>query len=74
MFLRLSTLPHKGIGIHGTHLPNSIGTRCTEGCIRLRNEDIVRLRDIAYSGLTVIILPSDNDVKANDSINNQLLK
>ena len=64
-FFRLATPPHKGIGIHGTHLPNSIGTRCTEGCIRLRNEDVLKLRDIAYRGLTVIILPSDKDVKAN---------
>ncbi|MBN2829945.1 MAG: L,D-transpeptidase [Candidatus Cloacimonetes bacterium] len=32
-----------GIGIHGTHNPNSIGKRATEGCIRLRNEDLVKL-------------------------------
>lgn len=69
-FLRLSADPHKGIGIHGTHLPKSVGTRCTEGCIRLSNDDIVRLHDIAYRGLTVIILPSDNDVKANQSQTN----
>lgn len=67
-FLRLSASPHKGIGIHGTHLPNSIGTRCTEGCIRLRNEDIAKLHDMAYSGLTVIILPSNEDIKANNSL------
>jgi murein L,D-transpeptidase YafK len=32
-----------GIGIHGTHAPASIGKRATEGCIRLRNEDLIKL-------------------------------
>lgn len=65
-FIRLSTEPHKGIGIHGTHLPNSIGTRATEGCIRLNNDDIERLKNLVYYGLTVIILPSENDIKENE--------
>lgn len=64
-FIRLSTEPHKGIGIHGTHLPLSIGTRATEGCIRLSNNDIKRLRELSYCGLTVIVLPSENDIKEN---------
>jgi len=34
----------KGIGIHGTHAPESIGTCATEGCIRLKNEDIADLK------------------------------
>ena len=38
-----------GIGIHGTHDANSIGTMASEGCIRLRNEDIQRLKDIVCS-------------------------
>ena len=38
-----------GIGIHGTHDPASIGTMASEGCIRLRNEDIQRLKDIVCS-------------------------
>ena len=29
-----------GIGIHGTHDPQSIGTDASEGCIRLHNEDL----------------------------------
>lgn len=65
-FIRLGNMPHKGIGIHGTHLPNSIGTRCTEGCIRLRNKDITRLKELVYCGLTVVILPSEEDIKANN--------
>lgn len=33
-----------GIGIHGTHDPASVGTRASEGCIRLHNEDIDELK------------------------------
>ena len=69
-FIRLYTEPHKGIGIHGTHLPESIGTRCTEGCIRLNNEDVLKLKELVYGGLTVIILPSQEDIKANNQNKN----
>lgn len=34
-----------GIGIHGTHDPKSIGTKASEGCIRLLNEDVKELRN-----------------------------
>ncbi len=61
-FLRLETGPHKGIGIHGTHAPESLGRRATEGCIRLANSDIDSLRRLAYCGLNVIILPSRQDI------------
>ena len=44
-----------GIGIHGTHDPASIGTRASEGCIRLRNEDVERLRPLVHVGMKVII-------------------
>lgn len=64
-FIRLYTEPHKGIGIHGTHLPSSIGTRCTEGCIRLYNENVEKLKDIVYTGMPVIILPSQEDILVN---------
>ncbi len=64
-FIRLCTDPHKGIGIHGTHAPNSIGTRATEGCIRLKNEDVEKLKQMVYCGLNVVILPSEEDIEAN---------
>mgnify|MGYP003291641043 CR=1 FL=1 len=56
-FLRLGVPGFIDIGIHGTHLPESIGTRATEGCIRLRNEDIVDLKQRVHVGTPVIILP-----------------
>ncbi len=33
-----------GIGIHGTHDPGSIGTLASEGCIRLENENVEKLK------------------------------
>lgn len=62
-FFRLDTPGHKGIGIHGTHNPNSIGTRATEGCIRLNNENVLRLRERIYVGMPVVILPSIEDMR-----------
>ena len=56
-FLRLGVPGYIDIGIHGTHLPESIGTRATEGCIRLTNEDITDLKARVHVGTPVIILP-----------------
>ena len=33
----------KGIGIHGTDAPESIGSRRSHGCIRMRNRDVEEL-------------------------------
>lgn len=35
-----------GIGIHGTHDPDSIGKNVSEGCIRLHNEDVAELKEL----------------------------
>lgn len=56
-FLRLKTPRWTGIGIHGTHDPSSIGTMATEGCIRLRNEDLLELKDLVKVGTPVTIEP-----------------
>ena len=56
-FFRLDVPGYRDIGIHGTHLPSSIGSRVTEGCIRLKNEDILELKPSVFLGMTVIILP-----------------
>jgi len=56
-FLRLDVPDFTSIGIHGTHLPESIGTRSTEGCIRLTNEDIKELKRRVYVGMPVMVLP-----------------
>lgn len=55
-FMRLKT-GFSGIGIHGTHDPKSIGTRATEGCIRLENHNAAALSTQVTLGMTVIIGP-----------------
>lgn len=51
-FIRLKTPGHRGIGIHGTHDPASIGTRATEGCVRLNNSDLLELvKKYVYVGV-----------------------
>lgn len=54
-FFRLKTPGFTGIGIHGTCFPDQIGTRCSEGCIRLNNHDIEKLREYVYVGMTCVI-------------------
>jgi len=48
-------LNKKGIGIHGTHEPDSIGRASSHGCIRLANWDVVRLATKIKSGDSVSI-------------------
>lgn len=64
-FIRLLTPPHSGIGIHGTHDPKSIGTRATEGCIRLNNKDLNTLRPLVKVGMKVTIETSRLDMEAD---------
>lgn len=62
-FLALSTLASEtrsgkawqGIAIHGTHDPASIGTRASEGCIRMHNEDVDSLKRMVGIGTPVRI-------------------
>ena len=56
-FLRLVTPGHSGIGIHGsTNNENSVPGRASEGCIRLRDNDIITLKEkFAYVKMPVHI-------------------
>jgi lipoprotein-anchoring transpeptidase ErfK/SrfK len=54
-FISLSTPPFSGIGIHGTDEPEKIGTAVSEGCIRMRNEDLERLMSYIRIGMIVDI-------------------
>ncbi len=67
-FIRLDTPGHTGIGIHGTHLPASLGRRASEGCIRLLNEHCDSLRHMVAVGIPVIILPGAPDREVNEII------
>jgi len=48
-------LNKKGIGIHGTNDPDSIGRSASHGCVRLANWDVVRLATKIKSGDAVSI-------------------
>lgn len=60
-FLRLATPGHSGIGIHGsTNNESSVPGRASEGCIRLRDKDIIHLKtNYAYKGMPVVIHAED---------------
>jgi lipoprotein-anchoring transpeptidase ErfK/SrfK len=48
-------LNKKGIGLHGTNDPDSIGRAASHGCIRLANWDAVRLAARVQPGMRVVI-------------------
>ena len=60
-FMRLKTPGHSGIGIHGsTNNESSVPGRGSEGCIRLRNNDLDELKaKYAYVGMRVVILADE---------------
>lgn len=58
-FFRLNTPQSRHIGIHGTSSPESMGTRGSDGCIRLRNEDLETLRQYIKIGMKVRINPDN---------------
>lgn len=43
------------IVLHGTNSPHSIGKEASHGCIRHRNEDILRIYDSVWKGTPVIV-------------------
>ena len=48
-------LNKKGIGLHGTNNPDSIGRSASHGCVRLANWDAVRVLNSVTQGVTVTI-------------------
>jgi lipoprotein-anchoring transpeptidase ErfK/SrfK len=48
-------LNKRGIGIHGTDDPNTIGQAVSHGCIRLANWDVVRLAGKVKAGVLVSV-------------------
>lgn len=55
-FLRIACPPWEGIGIHGTNESETIGTRATLGCVRMRNEDLLRIVSQVGVGTKIVIL------------------
>ena len=48
-------LNKRGIGLHGTSEPDTIGRSTSHGCVRLANWDIVRLASKVRAGVKVSI-------------------
>jgi lipoprotein-anchoring transpeptidase ErfK/SrfK len=48
--------------IHGTNMPETIGTHVSSGCLRLTNEDVTDLYSRVGVGTKVIVLPMDRRV------------
>jgi lipoprotein-anchoring transpeptidase ErfK/SrfK len=53
-FIRLRT-GWQGIGIHGTHDPDSLGTMVSEGCVRMLNDELEDLKKFVFRGMRVVI-------------------
>ena len=58
-FISLRTPGFWGTGIHGTNAPGSIPGRSSHGCIRLHNDNIVKLKGMVSKDSRVTILPDD---------------
>lgn len=55
-FIRLKT-GWQGIGIHGTHDESLLGKDVTEGCVRMKNEELEFLKSRIKIGTRVVIEP-----------------
>lgn len=49
-------LSARGIGIHGTNMPGSIGGPVSHGCIRMYNKDVIELSSLVPVGTVVKIV------------------
>lgn len=58
-FISLITPRFWGIGIHGTNAPYSVPGRRSHGCMRMRNDDIVRVRRMVDKDSRVTVLPDE---------------
>lgn len=65
-YMRLRTPVSSQIGIHGTAAPWSIGGRRSHGCIRMTNENILRIHKLCKAGMPVIVSPGPRDMAVNE--------
>ncbi|MCM1290663.1 MAG: L,D-transpeptidase [Prevotella sp.] len=65
-FIRLKIPTTTQIGLHGTAAPGSIGRRASHGCIRLTNENILKLVKMVEKGTPVIVSPGPRDRAVNE--------
>ena len=46
---------HHGFGIHGTNSPESIGTKASNGCVRMLNKEVSEVAAVSFKGMKVAI-------------------
>jgi lipoprotein-anchoring transpeptidase ErfK/SrfK len=57
---------HYHIGIHGTHLPETLGSRATDGCVRMKNESIEEIvPTVSRSKTLIAVTPAMADEAVN---------
>ncbi|MCH5346270.1 MAG: L,D-transpeptidase [Muribaculaceae bacterium] len=56
-FMRLRVPGNNTIGIHGTLFNETMGSRASLGCIRLQDEEVLKLRSMIHIGTKVTVLP-----------------
>lgn len=56
-FMRLRVPGNNSIGIHGTLFNETMGSRASLGCIRLQDEEVLKLRSMIHVGVKVTVLP-----------------
>ena len=49
----LDAAGYHGFGIHGTNEPHTIGSKASNGCVRMVNTDVVELAGCVWKGMTV---------------------
>lgn len=65
-YISLMTPGFWGIGIHGTNAPSSVPGRRSHGCMRMHNEDIVRVRRMVDKDSRITILPDPPETVSPD--------
>lgn len=64
-FIRVKNPVSSQIGIHGTCAPWSLGGRRSHGCIRIANENILKLVEYVRKGMAIIVNPGPKDAAVN---------
>ena len=52
-WIGLDAAGYPGFGIHGTNEPQTIGSKASQGCVRMLNADVVELAGCVWKGMAV---------------------
>ncbi len=66
-FISLITPGFWGIGIHGTNSPGSVPGRSSHGCIRVHNDNIVKIKPLVNKDTRVTILSDDPEKERREN-------